>query len=121
MNWIKNRILSFVQKAKDKFKKEMPSKADQEKSLWLNCPECNQMQLKEDLKNNFNICKCSHHFDLDPETRFKKLLFDNGDYELIECPSWSTPDPLGMEINGKKFIVDFMNSHLSYLIRKLQN
>ena len=35
MNWIKNKILSFVQKAKDKFKKERPSKADQEKSLWL--------------------------------------------------------------------------------------
>ena len=46
MNWIKNRILSFVQKTKDKFKKDRPSKKDQEKSLWLNCPECNQMQLK---------------------------------------------------------------------------
>ena len=38
-----------------------------------------------------------------PKIRFKNLLFDNGDYELIECPSWSTPDPLKMEINGKKY------------------
>ena len=104
MNWIKNKILSFVEKAKDKFKKSRPSKEDQDKSLWVNCPECNQMQLKEDLKKNYNICKCSHHFDLDPKIRFKNLLFDDGDYELIECPSWSSPDPLKMEINGKKYI-----------------
>ena len=75
MNWIKNRILSFVQKAKDTFKKSRPSKEDQEKSLWINCPECNQMQLKEDLKNNYNICKCSYHFDLDPETKYKTSDF----------------------------------------------
>ena len=99
----------MYKKLKINLKRKDPQKADQEKSLWLNCPECNQMQLKEDLKNNFNICKCSYHFDLDPETRFKKLLFDNGDYELIECPSWSTPDPLGMEINGKKFIDKYKN------------
>ena len=44
MNWIKNKILSFVQKAKDKFKKERPSKADQEKkvcgSIVLNAIRC---------------------------------------------------------------------------------
>ena len=104
MNWIKSSILSFVQKAKDKFKKERPSKKDQEQSLWINCPGCNQMQLKEDLKTNFNICKCSHHFDLDPRIRFENLLFDGGFFEEIECPAWSSPDPLNMEINGKKFI-----------------
>lgn len=104
MNWIKKNLLSFVQKAKDKFEKERPSKKDQEQSLWINCPGCNQMQLKEDLKKNFNVCKCSHHFDLDPKTRFKNLLFDEGHFDEIECPSWSTPDPLMMEINGNKFI-----------------
>tara|TARA_B110001452_G_scaffold255341_1_gene247691 strand:- start:1128 stop:2096 length:969 start_codon:yes stop_codon:yes gene_type:complete len=104
MNWIKNSILSFVQKAKDKFKKERASKKDQEQSLWINCPGCNQMQLKEDLKQNFNICKCSHHFDLDPKIRFKNLLFDEGHFDEIECPSWSSPDPLNIEINGKKYI-----------------
>ncbi len=104
MNWIKNKILSFVQKTKDKFKKNRPSKDEQAKSLWVNCPECNQMELKEDLKKNYNICKCSYHFDLDPKLRFKDLLFDEGNFELIDCPSWSSPDPLGMEINGKKFI-----------------
>ena len=109
MIWIKNSILSFVQKAKDKFKKSRPSKKDQEQSLWINCPGCNQMQLKEDLKQNFNICKCSYHFDLDPKIRFKNLLFDDGFFEQIECPSWSTPDPLNIEINGKKFIDKYKN------------
>ena len=104
MNWIKSSILSFVQKAKDKFKKERASKKDQEQSLWINCPGCNQMQLKEDLKQNFSICKCSHHFDLDPKIRFDKILFDNGEYELISCPRWADPDPLNFEINGKKSI-----------------
>ena len=99
-----NVFLSFVQKTKDKFRKNRPSKEEQEKSLWINCPECNQMQLKEDLRKNFNICKCSFHFDLDPKTRFKNLLFDSGEYELINCPSWSSPDPLDMTINGKKYI-----------------
>ena len=104
MNWIKSKILSFVQKTKDQFKKNRPSKKDQEKSLWINCPECNKMELKEDLKKRFNICTCSYHFDLNPKIRFKDLLFDNGDFELIECPSWSSPDPLQMEINGSKYI-----------------
>ena len=31
-------------------------------------------------------------------------MFDEGFYEEIDCPSWSSPDPLNIEINGKKFI-----------------
>ena len=31
MNWIKNKILSFVEKTKSRFKKDRPSKEDQEK------------------------------------------------------------------------------------------
>lgn len=104
MNWIKIKIQSFVEKAKQTFKKQRPSKEDQSKSLWINCPGCKQMQLKEDLKKNFNICKCTFHFDLDPKIKFDQLLFDNGEWENIHCPSWSNPDPLGMIINGKKFI-----------------
>ena len=100
-NWIKNKILSFVEKAKDKFKKVRPSKDDQEKSLWINCPECKKMQLKEDLLKNFNVCTCEHHFDLDPKIRFDKLLFDNGEYDLIPCPSWADPDPINFVVNGK--------------------
>ena len=104
MNWIKNKVLGFVQRAQESFKKNRPSKKEQSESLWVNCPGCGQMQLKSDLENQYNICKCSHHFDLDPKIRFKNLLFDDGNYELIECPSWSTPDPLGFEVNGKKYI-----------------
>ena len=101
-NWIKNKILSFVEKAKDKFKKVRPSKDDQEKSLWINCPECKKMQLKEDLIKNFNVCKCSHHFDLDPKTRFSEMFFDDGEYELIDCPEWADPDPLNFKIGFEK-------------------
>ena len=108
-NWIKNKILSFVEKAKDKFKKVRPSKDDQEKSLWINCPECKKMQLKEDLLKNFNVCTCEHHFDLDPKIRFDKLLFDNGEYDLIPCPSWADPDPINFVVNGKKAIDRYKN------------
>ena len=60
MNWIKNKILSFVQKTKDRFKKDRPSKQDQEKSLWLNCPECNKMELKDKLVV-FKDASFNHH------------------------------------------------------------
>jgi len=104
MNWIKSKIQSFVEKAKQTFKKQRPTKEDQDNSLWLNCPGCGQMQLKQDLRNNYNICKCSYHFDLDPKTRFEKLFFDGGHYELIQCPEWADPDPLNFKIGDKKFI-----------------
>ena len=108
-NWIKNKILSFVEKAKDKFKKVRPSKEQQEKSLWINCPSCKKMQLKEDLLKNFNVCTCQHHFDLDPKVRFDKILFDNGEYDLIPCPSWADPDRLNFVVNGKKAIDRYKN------------
>ena len=104
MNWIKKKLESFVEKAKQTFKKDRPTKAEQNDSLWITCPGCNQMQLKEDLKKNYNVCSCTHHFDLDPKTRFSKLFFDDGEYELIDCPEWSDPDPLNFKIEGKKFI-----------------
>lgn len=104
MNWIQKKLQSFVEKAKLTFKRERPSKEDQADSMWVNCPGCNQMQLKEDLKKNFNVCKCTHHFDLDPKTRFSEMFFDDGEYELIECPEWADPDPLNFKIGDKKFI-----------------
>ena len=104
MNWIKAKVKSFVEKAKQSFNRQRPSKEDQADSMWINCPSCNQMQLKEDLKKNFNVCKCTHHFDLDPKTRFSEMFFDDGEYELIECPEWADPDPLNFKIGEKKFI-----------------
>ena len=104
MNWIKSKIQSFVEKAKKTFKKERPSKAEQNNSLWINCPSCNKMSLKEDLKKNYNVCICNYHFDLDPKIRFTELLFDEGDYEIIECPDWADPDPLEFKIDDVKFI-----------------
>ena len=104
MNWIKNLKKSFVDKVKNTFKRQRPSKEDQSDSMWINCPSCNQMQLKLDLKKNFNVCTCTHHFDLDPKTRFSEMFFDDGEYELIECPEWADPDPLNFKIGEKKFI-----------------
>ena len=108
MNWLTSKIQSFVEKAKQTFKRQRPSKEDQENSLWLNCPGCNQMQLREDLKKNFNVCKCQYHFDLDPKTRFDKLIFDS-DYHLIPCPKFANPDPINLVINGKKAIDKYRN------------
>ena len=102
VNWIQRKLQSFVEKAKNTFKRKRPSKDDQEKSLWINCPGCKNMQLKEDLLKDLNICKCNFHFDLDPKIKFEKLLFDNGKWEYISCPSWSNPDPLNFSVNGKK-------------------
>jgi acetyl-CoA carboxylase carboxyl transferase subunit beta len=104
MNWIKNLKKSFVEKVKNTFQRQRPSKKDQSDSMWINCPSCNQMQLKEDLKKNFNVCTCTHHFDLDPKTRFSEMFFDDGEYELIDCPEWADPDPLNFKIGEKKFI-----------------
>ena len=109
MNRIQKKLQSFVEKAKNTFKRQRPSKDDQEKSLWINCPGCKNMQLKENLSKNFNICKCNFHFDLDPKIKFEKLLFDNEEWEYIPCPSWSDPDPLNFTVNGKKFIDKYKN------------
>ena len=103
-NWIKKKLQSFVDKAKQTFNRKRASKQDQADSMWINCPGCNKMQLKEDLKKNFNVCKCFHHFDLDPKTRFSEIFFDNGHYDLIECPDWADPDPLNFKIGKIKFI-----------------
>ena len=104
MNWIKSKISKFVEIAKNKIIKKRANDAEASESLWISCTGCNEMQLKKDLKNQFNICKCSYSFDLDPKTRFEKIFFDNGVFELIECPSFADPDLLNFEVNGKKFI-----------------
>ena len=108
MNWIQAKLQSFVEKAKQTFKRNRPSKAEQANSAWVNCPGCKQMQLREDLSKNFNVCKCQYHFDLDPKIRFDKLIFDNG-YELIPCPKYADPDPINFVINGKKAIDKYKN------------
>ena len=103
MNWIQKKLQSFVEKAKQTFKKNRPSKAEQANSAWVNCPGCNQMKLREDLKKNFNICDCNHHFDLDPKVLFTELLFDEGEWEKIPCPP-ADPDPLNFKIGDTKYI-----------------
>ena len=104
MNWIKEKVRKFVEKAKQTLQKNRPTKSEQKNSLWINCPSCGQMQLKTDLEKNFNICSCNYHFDLDPKIRFSQLFFDEGEYEIIECPDWADPDPLEFKIGDVKFI-----------------
>ena len=108
MNWILNFRTKFVEKVKQTFKRNRPSKVDQANSAWINCPGCKQMQLREDLIKNFNVCKCQYHFDLDPKIRFDKLIFDDG-YEIIPCPKYADPDPINFVINGKKAIDKYKN------------
>ena len=103
MNWIQAKLQSFVEKAKQTFKRDRPSKKDQLNSPWVNCPGCNQMKLRDDLKKNFNVCECSHHFDLDPKILFTELLFDDGEWEKIPCPP-ADPDPLSFKIGETKYI-----------------
>ncbi len=110
MNWIKNLKLSFVEKVKETFKRKRPSKKEQSDSMWVNCPGCNQMKLRQDLKKKFNVCDCSHHFDLDPKILFTDLLFDDGDWEKIPCPP-ANPDPLNFKINETKYI-DKYNTYI---------
>ncbi len=52
MNWISAKLKSFVEKAKNTFKRQRPSKDDQEKSLWTSC-DCKNLIYKEDLESNF--------------------------------------------------------------------
>ena len=58
MNWIKAQIEKFVEKAKKTLKKNRPTKTEQKNSLWINCPSCNQMQLKKYLENNLRVRSC---------------------------------------------------------------
>ncbi len=103
MNWILKVKTKFVEKVKQTFKRDRPSKADQASSAWINCPGCNKMKLRDDLKKNFNVCECSHHFDLDPKILFTELLFDDGEWERIPCPP-ADPDPLNFKIGETKYI-----------------
>ena len=55
MNWIIKVKTKFVEKVKQTFKRDRPPKTDIANSAWINCPGCNQMKLRDDLKKVFCI------------------------------------------------------------------
>lgn len=85
MNWISAKLKSFVEKAKNTFKRQRPSKDDQEKSLWTSC-DCKNLIYKEDLESNFFCCpKCGYHHKLTCIQRFN--TFFDSDYTVLEHPN----------------------------------
>ena len=105
MNWIK-RIIKVGEKIK-RVIKSRPTAGDIASSLWNNCPACSKLTLKEEIKKNYFICECGYHFDAPPEEHFTKLF--DGDYEIIDVPSYIDPDPLRFVYDGIKYIDKIKN------------
>ena len=84
MNWIAN----FVRpKIRALVNREVPE------NLWHKCTSCAQMIFHRELAAKDRVCPhCGHHMRIGARQRLK-LLFDDGEYNLIELPE--TPvDPL---------------------------
>lgn len=84
MNWIAN----FVRpKIRALVNREVPE------NLWTKCPSCAQMVFHRELEAKNRVCPhCGHHMRIGARQRLK-LLFDDGEFKLIELPE--TPvDPL---------------------------
>jgi acetyl-CoA carboxylase carboxyl transferase subunit beta len=84
MNWISN----FVRpKIRALVHREVPE------NLWNKCPSCSQMIFHRELEAKNQVCPhCGHHMRIGARKRLS-LLFDDGQYNLIELPE--TPvDPL---------------------------
>jgi len=76
VNWLTNfvrpRIRALVRK------REVPD------SLWINCPNCNQMLHHKEIRERQFVCPhCEHHMRIGPEDRFPQL-FDDGAFTEIE-------------------------------------
>ncbi len=85
MNWLTNLVRPKIRALVDK--QDVPD------NLWTKCPKCDSMLFHRDIANNDNICtSCDYHMKIDVITRLK-ILFDNGEYTRIECPTVKD-DPL---------------------------
>ena len=94
MNWIAN----FVRpKIRALVNREVPE------NLWHKCTSCAQMIFHRELEAKDRVCPhCGHHMRIGARQRLK-LLFDDGEYNLIELPQ--TPvDPL--KFRDRKRYVD---------------
>ena len=84
MNWISN----FVRpKIRALVNRELPE------NLWRKCRSCAQMVFHRELEASQFVCPhCAYHMRIGAEERLK-LLFDEGEYKLIELPE-TLADPL---------------------------
>jgi len=85
MNWLTRLVRPKLQALVAK--KELPD------NLWRKCPSCGQMVFHRELEANLFVCPhCEHHLRIGARQRLK-MLFDGGDYQMIELPE-TVADPL---------------------------
>jgi acetyl-CoA carboxylase carboxyl transferase subunit beta len=79
MNWLKN----FV---RPKLRELVGGQKEVPENLWHKCGACGQMIFHRDLEKNLHVCQhCGHHMRLGADQRMK-LLFDEGEYQLVKLP-----------------------------------
>jgi acetyl-CoA carboxylase carboxyl transferase subunit beta len=62
-------------------------------NLWHKCGKCGSMVFTKEWEDNLSVCpRCDHHDRIGPKVRFD-MLFDKGNYELLESPEVKE-DPL---------------------------
>ena len=62
-------------------------------NLWHKCGKCGSMVFTKEWEDNLSVCpRCDHHDRIGPKARFD-MLFDKGNYELLEAPEVKE-DPL---------------------------
>jgi acetyl-CoA carboxylase carboxyl transferase subunit beta len=60
------------------------NKRKKSNSLWMKCPQCDQILLQRDFENNYYICpKCGYYARLEPQQRIK-ITVDEGSFQEIE-------------------------------------
>ncbi|MDD9900409.1 MAG: acetyl-CoA carboxylase, carboxyltransferase subunit beta [Alphaproteobacteria bacterium] len=85
MSWITNFVRPKI--------KALITTKDVPDNLWAKCPGCEAMLHHAEMVKNQNVCQhCDHHMRLPIEERLK-LLFDEGQYKLVELAK-TTTDPL---------------------------
>ncbi len=85
MNWLNNYVRPKI--------RALVQRDDVPDNLWHQCPSCEQMIFHRELDAANNVCThCGHHMRLSAVRRLG-MLFDEGEYQLIELPKL-TGDPL---------------------------
>lgn len=92
MNWLTDFVRPKVTKITTK---------EIDDNLWTKCPQCGQMLFSRELKKSNYVCtNCGHHLRLYIDKRLK-MLFDDGEYNLISLPKLKE-DPLKFK-DSKKY------------------
>ncbi len=85
MNWITNYVRPKI--------RALVQKPDVPDNLWEKCASCSQMIFHRELESNLRVCPhCGYHMRIPARRRFE-LLFDEGQYNVIELPAVPV-DPL---------------------------